>query len=71
MLPVHALISVWGASSGGIWGSSSSGSDYSSGSRENIVESSLWLKLPTQEQVIGPSQSFLCICLGSKCGCLI
>ena len=56
MLPVHALISVWGASSGGIWGSSSSGSDYSSGSRENIVESSLWLKLPTQEQVIGPSQ---------------
>ena len=59
MLPVHALISVWGASSGGIWGSSSSGSDYSSGSRENIVESSLWLKLPTQEQVIGPSHSFL------------
>ena len=38
-----------GASSGGIWGSSSSGSDYSSGSRENIVESSLWLKLPSQE----------------------
>ena len=25
MLPVHALISVWGASSGGIWGSSRSG----------------------------------------------
>ena len=42
MLPVHALISVWGASSGGIWGSSSSGSD---GSWENTVESSLWLIL--------------------------
>ena len=42
MLPVHALISVWGACSGGIWGSSSSGSD---GSWENTVESSLWLIL--------------------------
>ena len=45
MLPVHALISVWGASSGGIWGSSSSGSDGSSGSWKNTVESSLWLIL--------------------------
>ena len=42
MLPVHALISVWGAISGGIWRNSSSGSD---GGWENIVGSSLWLKL--------------------------
>ena len=42
MLPVHALISVWGAISGGIWGRSSRDSD---GSWDSTFGSSLWLKI--------------------------